>query len=468
MNIYVVKSGDSLWSIASRYGVDVNQIAYGNQLKNPNILVIGQSLLIPEPLKEYIVQPGDTLYKISQRYNTDVKELQVFNQISDPAMLFVGQLIVMPDFIHKVQPGDTLYTISYNYKVPLQEILNANAISNPSLIYPNQTIRIPNTKSVTEVNAYTTRTDREGVAEVSGLGSYFTYLSPFTHSITKEGSITELNDDALISAAYNQNVDPLLVLTNYVDGKFNSDLVATILRNESLQDTLISSILKKIESKGYKGLNIDFEYVYPEDRANYNSFLRRTVARLKPKGYSVSTALAPKVKEDQKGLLYEAHDYKAHGEIVDFVVLMTYEWGWAGGKPWAIAPINEVKKVLDYAVTVIPRNKIMMGTPLYGRDWKIPWVDGTFAKTVSPQGAIDLASKYGVRIQYNDQYQSPFFTYWDETGQQHEVWFEDARSMLAKQRVLDDYKLRGLSYWVLGSAFPQNWMLQHSRYRVVK
>ena len=468
MNIYVVKSGDSLWSIASRYGVEVNQISYGNQLKNPNILVIGQSLLIPEPLKEYIVQPGDTLYKISQMYHMDPNELQTFNQIADPSTLFIGQLIVMPAFIHRVRTGDTLYTISYNYKVPMQEILNANAISNPPLISPNQQIRIPNTKPVIEVNAYITRTDSQGVAEVNGLGSYFTYLAPFTHSITKEGTITELNDTGLISAADNQHVDPLLVLTNYVDGKFNSDLVATILRSVPLQDTLISSILNKMETKGYKGLNIDFEYVYPEDRENYNSFLRRTVSALKPKGYSVSTALAPKIKGDQKGLLYEAHDYKAHGEIVDFVVLMTYEWGWAGGKPWAIAPINEVKKVLDYAVTVIPRNKILMGAPLYGRDWKVPWVDGTFAKSVSPQGAIDLASKYGVRIQYNDQYQSPFFKYWDENGQQHEVWFEDARSMLAKQMVVNDYRLRGLSYWVLGSAFPQNWVLQHSRYRVVK
>ncbi len=468
MNIYVVKSGDSLWSIASGYRVDVNQIAYGNQLKNPNILVIGQSLLIPEPLKEYIVQPGDTLNAIGQKYSISVKELMEYNQMTDPSQLFVGQLIVMPAFIHKVKSGESLYVISYNYKVPLQEILNANSISNPSLIYPNQQIRIPNPKPVIAVNAYTTRTDGEGIAEVNGLGSYFSYLAPFTHTITNEGSVTELNDEGVISASLDQQVDPLLVLTNYSDGKFNSDLVATILRSESLQDTLIASIVKKMKTKGYKGLNIDFEYVYPEDRENYNSFLKRTVASLKPKGYSVSTALAPKIKGDQKGLLYEAHDYKAHGEIVDFVVLMTYEWGWAGGKPWAIAPINEVKKVLDYAVTVIPRNKILMGTPLYGRDWKVPWVDGTFAKTVSPQKAIDLASKYGVRIQYNEQYQSPFFTYWDETGQKHEVWFEDARSMLAKQKTLDDYRLRGLSYWVLGSAFPQNWVLQHSRYRVVK
>ena len=107
--------------------------------------------------------------------------------------------------------------------------------------------------------------------------------------------------------------------------------------------------------------------------------------KLHPLGYSVSTALAPKTKADQVGLLYEAHDYPVHGALCDFVVLMTYEWGYAAGPPWAIAPINEVRRVLDYAVTAIPRNKILMGMPTYGRDWKLPFVAGTsIASTISP------------------------------------------------------------------------------------
>jgi spore germination protein len=468
MNIYVVKSGDTLWSISRQFNVEMSQISYGNQLKNVNILVIGQSLLIPEKNKEYIVQPGDTLNEISQKVNIGIQELIDFNQLSNPSRLYIGQLLVLPYYHHIVKKGDTLYTISYNYKVSLQDILIANDISNPSLIYPDQKIRIPNTRKSIEVNSYITQTGASGVAEVAGLGIYFTYLSPFTYSIKEDGTISNLNDAGLIAAAESNDVAPLLVLTNYSGSMFDSDLAASILRNESLQDTLIANLLKTMETKGYMGVNFDLEYVYPEDRDNYNQFLRKVVKDLKPKGYKVSTALAPKIKENQKGLLYEAHDYKTHGEIVDFVVLMTYEWGWAGGRPWAIAPINEVKKVLDYAVSVIPRDKILMGVPLYGRDWKVPWVDGTIAKSVSPVEAVEMAGKYGVRIQYNTEYQAPFFNYWDETGQQHEVWFEDSRSILAKHKTMDEYKLRGLSYWALGSAFPQNWVLQHSGYRVEK
>ncbi len=177
--------------------------------------------------------------------------------------------------------------------------------------------------------------------------------------------------------------------------------------------------------------------------------MRRVVSRLHPEGFLVSTSLAPKESAVQQGLLYEAHDYAAHGDIVDFVMLMTYEWGWAGGRPWAIAPINEVRDVLDYAVTVIPREKILMGMPLYGRDWNIPWVESTTARTISPKEAVQLAAKYGVSIQYDETYQSPFFRYMDENGQEHEVWFEDARSVQAKYDTVKEYGLRGvfIGYW---------------------
>jgi len=109
-----------------------------------------------------------------------------------------------------------------------------------------------------------------------------------------------------------------------------------------------------------------------------------------------------------------------------------------------------------------------MGVPLYGRDWRIPWVEGTTARTVSPEEAVQLAIQYGAAIQYDETYQAPFFRYTDDTGQQHEVWFEDARSMQAKYDTVKEYGLRGVSYWVLGVPFPQNWPVLQDNFRVRK
>jgi spore germination protein len=169
------------------------------------------------------------------------------------------------------------------------------------------------------------------------------------------------------------------------------------------------------------------------------------------------------------GSWHGAHDYAAHGEIVDFVIIMTYEWGWSGGPPYAVAPIDLVEDVIAYAVSVIPSRKIMMGMPLYGYDWTLPYRPGNpWARRLSPQDAIKLAAEKGAVIQFNEQTQSPTFRYYDTNGTQHEVWFEDARSAQAKLLLVNKYDLRGVSYWLLGLAFPQNWAVLSGMYNIVK
>ncbi|QKY71055.1 LysM peptidoglycan-binding domain-containing protein [Lentibacillus sp. CBA3610] len=469
MQIHVVQSGDTIWQLAQNYGTAVNQIVLLNELDNPDVLVVGESLVIPEPGQEYVVQPGNTLWQIGRMFGVTAQELAVANNITDPSLIYPGQMLINPYFPHIVQAGEYIWGIAQQYGVTPEQIIAANDIEQPGLIFPGQTLRIPaQARPVTEVNAYITRVDELGRPEVLRLGRHLTYLSPFTYNITEDGSFTELPEQPVLEAARANNVAPLLVVTNFIQGEFNSDVAAAVLRNPEAQEQLITNLQTVMRSKGYAGVNFDLEYVYPEDRENYNNFLRRVVERLHPEGFLVTTALAPKETADQQGLLYEAHDYQAHGDIVDFVVLMTYEWGWAGGEPWAIAPVNKVRDVLDYAVTVIPRDKIVMGVPLYGRDWNIPWVEGTIASTVNPKEAIQLAARYGVAIQYDETYQSPFFRYVDENGQAHEVWFEDARSVQAKYDTVKEYGLRGVNYWALGTPFPQNWPVLQDNFRIRK
>lgn len=469
MKIYVVRSGDFLWRISQAYGSDLDQILLVNQLENPNTLVVGQALVIPERNREHVVQPGENLWIIASRYGLSLQELANFNNINNPSLIFQGQMLQLPYFFHKVMSGETLWKISSTYGVPVNQLAQANSITNPAMISSGQILRIPAPKKTSaEVNGYITRMTEQGRLEVLTKGNSLTYLSPFSYSVNEDGSLSTLQDALVLQGAEATNTSSLLTITNTVSGNFNTDRAALILRNPDLQESVLTNSLRIMKEKKYSGLNIDFEYVYPEDRENYTAFLRRAVARLHPEGFTVSTALAPKISAEQQGLLYVAHDYKAQGEIVDFIVLMTYEWGWSGGRPWAIAPITEVRKVLDYAVTAIPPGKILMGVPLYGRDWKIPWVQGTRARTVNPQAAIALAAKYGVEIQYDQNYQSPFFRYTDEAGQQHEVWFEDARSVQAKFELVKEYRLRGVSFWVLGVPFPQNWPVLQNAFSIEK
>ena len=207
----------------------------------------------------------------------------------------------------------------------------------------------------------------------------------------------------------------------------------------------MDNIINTLKNKNYYGLDIDLEYIYPADKEKYNAFLRKTVSRLKPLGYVVTTALATKTSGDLKGLLYEAHDYPVHGLIADHVILMTYEWGYTSEPAMAVAPINQVKKILDYAVTVIPSKKIFMGIPNYGYDWTLPYVKGSKATALGNVEAVDLARKVFASIQYDYVSQAPFFNYYSADGKRHVVWFEDARSMNAKLRTANAYKLGGVN-----------------------
>lgn len=111
----------------------------------------------------------------------------------------------------------------------------------------------------------------------------------------------------------------------------------------------------------------------------------------------------------------------------------------------------------------------MLGQNLYGYDWTLPYKPGNPpARAISPQEAIRIAARENVSIQYDQQAQAPHFRYTDNEGNQHQVWFEDARSIQAKFILVKSKQLRGISYWKLGLSFPQNWLLIEDRFNVVK
>lgn len=377
--------------------------------------------------------------------------------------------------IHVVQSGETIWGISQRYRVSMDQIIKSNQLETPNKLVVGQALVIPTppplqsvNKPVIDVNAYTINTGEVAAAEIQEVGKDLTYLMPFVYRMRADGGLDTIDDSAILRAATSEGIVPVLCITNFSATEAGSALAHTILSSSEIQDRLLANILGVMKEKGYQGINVDFENVLPADRELYNQFLQRTVDKLHPEGYFVSSALAPKVSGEQRGLLYEAHDYEAHGRIVDFVVLMTYEWGYRLGPAQAISPLNEIKRVLDYAVTVIPRDKIFFGFQIYARDWLLPFAEGEEAETFSQQEAISRAVQHQVAIQYDETAQAPFFRYTDEEGRAHEVWFEDARSAQAKFDMVKNYHLRGISYWVLGYPFPQNWLLLEDNFVIRK
>ncbi len=355
-------------------------------------------------MKIYIVRRGDSLYSIARANGVTVQTLAELNELSDPKRLSIGQAIVIPDGAH-----------------PAAE---------------------------TEVNGYAYPNISAG--QLDALLPQMSLLCPFSHQIDENGLIMPVDDAGMISAAWENGCAPLLTLTNIgANGGFSSDIAHSIFSDMTAQDALIENTLAALKSRGYYGVNLNIEYVQPYDREGYNAFLKRISDTLHAQGYMLSSAVAPKTSDDQYGVLYAAHDYAAHGKYCDRVVIMTYEWGYTYSAPRAVSPVNEMRRVMDYAVTKMPPSKMLLGFSNYGYDWRLPWKQGQAAQVISNAAAANLAASVFAQIKFDETSQASFFNYTDPAGARHEVWFEDARSVRARLRLVSEYGLAGISIWTL-------------------
>lgn len=376
MEIYVVKSGDTVDSIAESHGIAVSSVIYNNQLVYPYPLAVGQALLLS-------LGEADT-------------------------------------------PSYSAWVNGYAYPFIQQSTLNET---------------LP----------------------------YLSSLSVFSYGFTTDGELVPptLDDSFMISAALMEGVRPVLTLTPFgTDGNFNNLLITAVVNDQTAKENLLANLLDTVQRKNFQGVDIDFEYIRPEDRIAFADFVADVRNLLSPYGYHVSVALAPKTSDTQEGLLYEGKDYGLLGEAADSALLMTYEWGYTYSPPMAVAPVNKVRQVVEYAVTRIAPSKIDLGIPNYGYDWTLPFVQGTSrATTVSNQEAVRIAIEAGVPIQFDEVAMSPFFQY-EKDGQLHEVWFEDVRSYQAKFSLLPEYGLRGMGYWQIMRFFRPNWLLLADTFQI--
>lgn len=420
----------------------------------------------------HIVTAGETVYSIARQYGIPLSQLTVDNGLAEPYRLAVGQALVIlfPDRVHTVREGDTVLGLSRRYGISVRQLYRNNPIlGGEPFLYPGQTVVI----------SY--RGEREGTLSVNGYAypyinkellrstiPYLTYLTPFTYGITPQGGLVDLDDQVLIAMANDGGTAPLMHLSTLTEeGGFSNDLAHLVLTDMTVQNTLIDNVQAQLSQRGYRGLDVDFEFVFPEDAMAYAQFIGNLAQRLNPLGYPVIAALAPKTSADQPGLLYEGHNYRAIGEAANEVLLMTYEWGYTYGPPMAVAPLPNVRRVVEYALTEIPAEKIWLGIPNYGYDWPLPYERGkTRATSISSQEAVARAVRYGAEILYNSYAQSPWFRYTDENGVGHEVWFEDARSIRAKLALIPEYGLLGAGYWNLMRDFPQNWRVLNALYEI--
>lgn len=374
--------------------------------------------------------------------------------------------------IYVVKMGDSVYSIAREFGANAENIISDNQLVYPYELAVGQALFIDvgenNKERSIYVSGYAYPFISRWVLEQSL--PYLSTLPVFSYGFTPEGELIPPvygEDDLLIRLAINENVKPILTLTPFgADGNFNNRLISSIVNNENYKANLISNLIVVMGEKGYQGVDVDFEFILGSDRDAFTAFVRDVALAMRRKGYETSVALAPKTSASQMGVLYEGKDYRALGEVADHVLLMTYEWGYTYGPPMAVAPINQVRRVVEYALTEIPSEKVNLGIPNYGYDWPLPYVKGTTsARKINNVQAVRIAIENGAGINFDEVSMSPYFTY-EDNGILHEVWFEDVRSLQAKYDLIKEYNLRGCAYWTIMEWFYANFKLLDSNFYI--
>ena len=153
-NYIIVRYGETLSYIANRYNTTVDNLARLNNISNPNLIYVGQKIYINSseksinllPSNVYVVKAGDTLSAIAYKYSTTVNMLAKINNITNPNLIYVGESIIISvnnsKAVYVVKYGDTLSEIALDFNTTVNNLVKLNNIQNPNLIYTGQILRI--------------------------------------------------------------------------------------------------------------------------------------------------------------------------------------------------------------------------------------------------------------------------------------------------------------------------------------
>lgn len=493
---YEVQRGDTLLTIADRFHVPVDELKEENQLRT-NLIYVGQQLQIPAGTKRsyrevYTVKAGDTLYQIAKKYSTTVKSLLTLNELEADS-LAIGQKIKIPlytevvirtdranirtgpgkgyNIITQMRAGARLAVIGIRdswYKVELYDGTDgwvADSIVTFK-VYGDE-------KPVSRIIGYYTL--EEGPQLPSSYQSFVSHRPSLSQlalflfrisqanptKIEKFGKFTDKDIAKLVQLAHEQNIKIMPVVHNLLykrgDTEPSKKVVQTLVSNEENRRAFALNLVKLVEKYNFDGIDIDIEDVYIEDSEKLSLLYKTIGEEMRKKGYFFSASVPSRASDEPANPFSDPFDYAAIGSAVDqFIVMLYNEFGWPGSPPGPAVTAGWMDKVMKYAKTRIPPEKLVAAVSVFGFDFNLDKDKSTY---VTYDMAMKLKKKYNAELKFDEERKTPYFNYTDEEGNKHEVWFEDKQSIRAKINLADQLGIQGVALWRLGMEDPEMWTM---------
>lgn len=241
-------------------------------------------------------------------------------------------------------------------------------------------------------------------------------------------------------------------ITNHGASGFDSDIGhAALVTNRA---ATLQNIVALARTQGLVGINLDFEGLYPADRAAYSSFVADLAAQLHAIPSKLVLSVPPKLADTTGNTWTWPYDFASLGQSADFLQVMTYDQHFSRSTPGPVAGIDWMHSALQYATSVVPAGKVLLGLPAYGYDWNRTANTGVSVAFKDMQNLI--AATHAVP-QWDAVSQSAHFNYVATDGSAHEVWYETPQGLQAKAQLANTLGLGGVSVWVLGSEDGSFW-----------
>jgi spore germination protein YaaH len=292
-------------------------------------------------------------------------------------------------------------------------------------------------------------------------------VSPAWYETDEQGILSGKADATVLEAARNANVQ---VMPLVVNPGFRQQIFHRLATNPSSRGKLIRSLVAECRLHRYIGFQLDFEGVAVADRDSLTRLASEAASALRESGYQLSIAAVPR-SSDQPGAgsfsqwafanLQGAYDLAALGKAVDFISWMTYDQHMRHTTPGPIAGYPWVVEQLDYLLRHVPKEKVSLGIPLYGRRWhagtqtsgRDPAVQMT---TISYSEAVNLAAAHKAPVQWDNMERAPWFFFYRDEVREY-VFFNDDRAFAERHELGIRRRLLGFSCWVLGVEDPRIW-----------
>ncbi|NPV71420.1 MAG: hypothetical protein HPY55_12375 [Firmicutes bacterium] len=297
--------------------------------------------------------------------------------------------------------------------------------------------------------------DPSGYVSLKAHASKVHTAAAFLYGIDASGRPYGEDDQRLFALQKAAGFNLVAVVHNFRNGNFDPEVVRPSLVTLEGRARAAGAITDLVLSKGYSGVNIDFEGLTPDLRTPFSLFIKNLAGRLHHHGRTVSIAVPAKTRDIPGDAWSGAFDYTALANDADRLVIMAYDQHWVNGPAGPIASIGWVDKVAAYAANAAPPEKVLLGVPQYAYDW--PDAGGPAMYITTPR-AMQIAAETGAEILWDNAAQVPHFYYWRGSEKRH-VYMENSYSLAFKLKVARSRGLGGIAIWRLGYEDPLIWSM---------